>query len=230
MTRQPGTGVLIVWVDLDPDIEQEADRWYIAEHLPERVSEAGYLRACRYRAVSGTPAYMSVFEATTPDALASEGYRRITATISPLSARIRAGFRRCIRSTHCVKVSTGGAAGGSIVCARIDFADAQSRAAFLEWAQRGAAEWVRARDEVLAAHVLEPARQIRERMDSFRATGQHDEWADTVLLLECARLEEAERVALELQTQLLQAQGLAFRACSVSIYQPMVEFSRASRN
>lgn len=225
-----GTGVLIVWVDLDPGIEREADRWYITEHLPERVAEAGYLRARRYRAVSGSPAYMSIFEAATPDALASEGYRRITAEISPFSRRIRAAFRRCIRSTHRVVVSAGEATGGAILSARIDFADARSRAAFSDWARHSFAEWARSRDEALAIHALESARHVRERMDGFRATGQQDEWADAVLLVECARTEEAQSLGERIERDLRGTRDVAFHALAVSVYQPMVEFSRASRD
>jgi len=228
MGKLLGSGVLIVWVDLDPAVESLADRWYVTEHLPERISEAGYLRARRYRALAGGPAYMSVFEAATPDALASDGYRRITATISPLSQRIRAGFRRCIRSTHHRIASAGGASGGIILCVRLDFADSTQRSAFVQWAERSLATWVAAHGAILAAHALAPARDVRERMDSFRASGQQDEWADGVLLIELSRPQDAEGDLLRaLSPEALAAAGMHARTITTAVYQLMVEFSTA---
>lgn len=226
MSSPSSTGVLIVWVDLDPSVEAIADDWYVAEHLPERITEAGYRCARRYRALSGSPAYMSVFEASTPEALASEGYRRVTATISPLSQRIRTGFRRCIRSTHCMIAVAGTARGGLCLCVRLDFDDATERAHFEQWAATELASWVGSRTGVLAARALAPAHEVRRHMDSFRATGQQDEWADCVLLLELARMPEANAELFgALTPEAFQQRGARPQAATLSLYQLMVEFS-----
>ena len=66
MAKLLGDGVLIVWVDLKEEARAEADRWYVQEHLPERVAYAGYLRSRRFQAVRASPMYMAVFEASTP--------------------------------------------------------------------------------------------------------------------------------------------------------------------
>src|SRR5690349_1326671 len=120
----------MVWVDLDEAAQDEADRWYEQEHFPERITQSGYLRARRFRAVSGMPEHMGVLEAGTPEALAGEGYKRVTANINDRSRRMRKAFRRIIRSPHAVLRSFGTIDGAVMLCARVRFADDAQRATF----------------------------------------------------------------------------------------------------
>lgn len=214
-----------MWVDLDPELTDVADRWYENEHLPERVETAGYLGARRFRAVSGTPEFLSLFEAATPPALASDGYRRVTQTISPLSQRIRGGFRRCIRSTYVVHSSFGQASGGTLLCLRLGIPDPQQQRRFADWASADFADWARSRPAVLSGHALGPSREVRERMDSFRATGQSDEWVDAVLLLEFGRPEAAQSWLASTGRDDLLVQGVEAQQIDAGVYQFMVGFA-----
>ena len=112
MSQWNGTGGLLLWIDVDPALQREADAWYVAEHLPERVDIAHYRNARRYVAVEGAPRYLSIFEADTPDALASEGYLGLVRKISAQSQRIRAGFSTVVRNTFSVRASVGRGRGG----------------------------------------------------------------------------------------------------------------------
>lgn len=218
-----GRGALLIWVDLDEDIEAEADRWYEQEHFPERITESGYLRARRYRAISSSPGYLGVLEAETPDAMAGEGYRRVTAKINARSQKIRDAFRRIIRSPHAVLNSAGTIDGGVLVSARIGFAGDAQRAAFATWSEAGLHAWHRDHPEVLGVHALAGAPEIRRYMDSFRATGHDDEIADGVLLLEFGRGTDAERVAAELSVEGLRRMGIEAAESIVSTYQLMID-------
>ena len=43
-----GTGLLMVWADVPADKEEEFNRWYNEEHLPERMAIPGFLGGARY--------------------------------------------------------------------------------------------------------------------------------------------------------------------------------------
>jgi hypothetical protein len=61
----------MLWLDVSLE-GLRADGWYIDEHMPERIDVGGYLRAA-LRSAGWAPA-LTLFEAQTPAALASEGY------------------------------------------------------------------------------------------------------------------------------------------------------------
>jgi len=109
MSTLMGTGALLLWLDVAPELERETDAWYIDEHMPERIDFGGYLRARRYDAIEGAPRYLTLFEARTPSALASEGYLRLVRRISEQSQRIRAGFSNVVRNTFAVRQSPAAA-------------------------------------------------------------------------------------------------------------------------
>lgn len=76
MTRAlKGTGVLAIWNGIAPEHEAEFLRWHVGEHIPERLSVPGFLRARRYAARDAHPAFFNFYEVTSPDVLDSEPYR-----------------------------------------------------------------------------------------------------------------------------------------------------------
>jgi hypothetical protein len=62
MSALMGSGALMLWLDVAPELDRETDRWYVDEHLPERIDIGGYLRARRFVALEGKPAYLTLFE------------------------------------------------------------------------------------------------------------------------------------------------------------------------
>lgn len=223
MGRLSGRGALVVWIDLHRELEEEADRWYEQEHFPERITESGYLRARRFLALAGEPGYMGILEAETPEALASEGYKRVTQNINERSRRMRNAFRRIIRSPHTVLASTGTIDGAVMLCARIAFATDAERAAFARWGATEFAPWVKQFPQVLAGHALAAAPDVRKHMDSFRASGQQDESSDGVILLEFGRASEANAMAPRLGLEGLRGLGIRARESLVTTYQLMFD-------
>lgn len=223
MSKWQGTGALVLWIDIDPAVEREADAWYVDEHLPERVTVAGYRKARRYVALEGSPRYLSVFEADTPEALASEGYLRLVREISQQSHRIRAGFSNVIRNTFRVSSSYGRATGGVVGCIRLeptrltDLGEAEAKMA--ELVARLASEHC-----IVGAHWLIAAPEIRAQLDAVRAVGQQDAAASHVLVVEATQPEEVHA----LRGKLLSATDLAergWREAAFGIYRLLVEFS-----
>ena len=59
MVNKKGRGLLMVYSDVAPEHDDEYNRWYNEEHIPERLSIPGVLSAARYQAVQGGPKYLA---------------------------------------------------------------------------------------------------------------------------------------------------------------------------
>ncbi|HTE86801.1 MAG TPA: hypothetical protein VK821_18965 [Dehalococcoidia bacterium] len=79
--------VYVVAVDMEPDWEDEANRWYNDEHIPALLSVPGYIGARRYVAVEGEPKYLNWYEIDSMDTFRSEA--RHKAVDTPWTARVR---------------------------------------------------------------------------------------------------------------------------------------------
>src|SRR5512145_2508641 len=79
MTAKKGTGLLMVWADVPAEKEDEFNRWYNEEHLPERLAIPGFLSAARYEAIKGGPKHLAVYELESSAVLDSDAYRRVQA-------------------------------------------------------------------------------------------------------------------------------------------------------
>ena len=67
MVSKKGRGLLMVYTDVAPEHENEFNRWYNEEHIPERLSIPGVLNAARYTAVRGGPKYLACYELSEPE-------------------------------------------------------------------------------------------------------------------------------------------------------------------
>ncbi len=174
-----GKGVLMLWLDVTPELRAETDTWYAVEHLPDRVGPGGYLCARRYRAVQASPEYLTFFVAETPADLASPGYLGLVQRISPQSHRIRAGFRDVARNTFLVVAGHSLGVGGVVLALRSRGGALAPLVAELAQAQG-----------VVAVHALQAAPEIRARMDAVRVTGLADAPTGDVLLVEALQAED----------------------------------------
>ena len=69
-----GNSALAIWLTLDPAGEEDFNNWYPRQHLPERLSVAGFLRGRRYRAAGGAPPYFTLYELADARVLSSPAY------------------------------------------------------------------------------------------------------------------------------------------------------------
>ena len=76
MAGKKGRGLLMVYNDVGPEHEDEFNRWYNEEHIPERLSIPGVLNAARYTAVQGSPKYLACYELTEPETWHSDAWQR----------------------------------------------------------------------------------------------------------------------------------------------------------
>jgi hypothetical protein len=223
MSALRGTGAMMLWLDVAPELDRETDDWYVDEHLPERIDTGGYERARRYSALAGGPTYLTLFEAQSPGALASDGYLRLVGRISQQSQRIRAGFSNVARNTFAVRQTCGRGIGAIIASLRLtprDAARGEMAAATLD---RQVPQLLRRRG-VVGVHWLQAAPAVRARMDAVRAVGQSDASADYVLLIEATRASEAQAIRRDtLSTAALEQSGWAEQG--FGIYTLMYEVS-----
>jgi hypothetical protein len=223
MSALLGSGALVLWLDVAPELDRETDGWYIDEHMPERIDIGGYLRARRYVALEGTPAYLTLFEAQTPAALASEGYLRLVGRISAQSQRIRNGFSNVVRNTFAVRQSLGRGIGTIVASLRLTPGDPTRAAAAAQALDVQVSRLLR-RHGVVGVHWLQAAPEVRAQMDRVRVTGRSDAGADYVLLIEATRVADLQAVRVDaLSTATLEQSGWIEQA--FGIYSLMYEVS-----
>ena len=97
MAKTRGTGLLMVWTDVDPEFEAEFNRWYDEEHLPRLLEVPGFLSAGRYVAVKGAPKYLAMYELEDHNVLRSTAYLD-TVKYQPSPQRSRIGTSRIGRN------------------------------------------------------------------------------------------------------------------------------------
>jgi hypothetical protein len=81
-----GSGILLVYVDIDARHDQEFNTWYTTEHLPELLAVPGILAAARYVAVKGGPKYLAFYELEDIDVLHTPAFT--TRPRTPWGARM----------------------------------------------------------------------------------------------------------------------------------------------
>lgn len=83
-----GTGLLMVWADVPAAQEDEFNRWYNDEHLPERMAIPGFLGGARYEAVKGGPKHLACYELDSVAVLDSPAYKHVQANPTPWTKRV----------------------------------------------------------------------------------------------------------------------------------------------
>ena len=75
MPNKKGSALLMVWVEVPAEIEDEFNKWYNEEHIGERLSIPGFLSAARYESDSpGAPKHLAMYEVENIDVMTSEAY------------------------------------------------------------------------------------------------------------------------------------------------------------
>src|SRR5687767_3367882 len=102
MSEARAKTLFIVMLDLPKDYEDAANRWFDGDHVPQRLSCAGFSSCERFQLTDIEPPgwspqqrgckYLNIYGVESPEVLDSEAYRlqgtssRNSATASPLEA------------------------------------------------------------------------------------------------------------------------------------------------
>ena len=74
MAKTRGTGLLMLWTDVDAEHEAEFNRWYDEEHIKRLLQVPGFLSAGRYVALRGGPKYLAMYELEDHNVLRSAAF------------------------------------------------------------------------------------------------------------------------------------------------------------
>jgi hypothetical protein len=107
-----GDGLLAVWARVRPEDEDELNRWYAAEHLPERLEVPGFLGVRRYLDPAART-YLALYELDSPEVLASPDYHRRATEPTDWTRRVLGSFRWSRRRAYRLDASRGAGLGGS---------------------------------------------------------------------------------------------------------------------
>lgn len=106
------TGILLVLNDIAAATENEFNRWYQQQHIPERLGVPGFRTARRYRALGSGPVYMAVYECDSVGVLGSKAYLERLAHPTEWTRKIMPGFRNMLRSACRQTWTQGSGIGG----------------------------------------------------------------------------------------------------------------------
>lgn len=89
---------LALWNGFDPARDAEYNDWHAREHVPERLTVPGMLRASRYQAVDDAIyPYFTLYEMASIDVLASPQYQALLRHPTDWTRRMRSSFGELLR-------------------------------------------------------------------------------------------------------------------------------------
>lgn len=95
------------WANVAAEHQPAYQRWHNAEHIPERLGIAGFVRGFRYRSVQDDTRFLMYYETEGPEVLTSEAY--LSALNRP-TGRTRAAlkwFRSPMRNVYALSATWG---------------------------------------------------------------------------------------------------------------------------
>jgi len=105
---EPRPAVLVVLTDVDPENEDELNRWYAEEHIPQRLGFPGFVRARRFTLAEGLDwpgarwqetapgrKYLTIYELEDVSAMNSQEYIAAYDDLTPWSKRVNPSMRNC---------------------------------------------------------------------------------------------------------------------------------------
>jgi hypothetical protein len=204
-----GKGALVIWHDIAAGCESDYHEWHSKEHMLERVGVPGFHRGHRYRALSGSPRYLNLYEVEELATLTSQPYLDRLNHPTPWSQRTMGYFRDNNRTLCRVVASYGNGICADLLTIQIAAAPGQG-----ERLGRWLADAMPAlieRPGVLGAHYLEGDEAAsRTETEEKRLRSGSDAIADRVVLVggyDTDALQEVRRTVLA--PEALVAQGAA---------------------
>ncbi|HCL26469.1 MAG TPA: hypothetical protein DHW65_09020 [Dehalococcoidia bacterium] len=88
MVKKKGSGLLMVFTNVDTEYDADFNAWYLQEHIPERLSAPGFLDAGLYQAVKGGPRYLAVYELESPAAMETTEYKHMSENPTEWTKRV----------------------------------------------------------------------------------------------------------------------------------------------
>ena len=107
MQKYDAKAVLTVWTDAKTNAEADFNEWYNRQHVNERCDVPGFLSGRRYRAISGRPRYMALYDTVGSDILSSAPYRKALNNPTDWTHKVMPGFKGLVRAILDVEFRIG---------------------------------------------------------------------------------------------------------------------------
>jgi hypothetical protein len=188
-------GILAIWNDCAPEGYDHFERWYIREHLQERVGVPGFRFGRRYEAVAGADRrFFAFYEVESPDVLWSKAYVDRLEAPTPWTLEAMKAFRNMVRTVCDLRFAAGDLIGSHAVVLRADDGMALKPEA-AKLVESLAAERGIARVQLWTAATKQTPTDTAE----MKSRGK-DQLTAGALVVECLRRADAERIAAALAT------------------------------
>jgi len=101
-SQRIGGTILVVMMEIDPEHEEEFNRWYNEEHLPERLEIPGYISARRFKLEEGEGVlkYICIWELEEGSPLKSPEYKAQQLRPSELRDRVHTYIKQRARGLY----------------------------------------------------------------------------------------------------------------------------------
>lgn len=187
-----GSGVLAVWNDVAPEAEREFNDWYLREHLLERLSLPGFLRARRWWNPERSPRYFTFYETSEVSTLHSREYVARLENPTAWTRRIMPAFRSTSRSA-CSVLARIRSGDGSVAGVLRLAPDERDAARLSEWLAREALPRMASLRGVMAVQLWASDRATTgtSRLEATLRPGA-DAVIDWAVVIEATRGDEAE--------------------------------------
>ena len=103
-----GRAALAMWWDVPCEARDELEHWHAFEHVPERLSIDGFLRASRWTDASGGDGFFVMYELSAHDVLTSQAYLARLNAPTPWSIKMMPFHRNMVRA-QCRVIHSHGA-------------------------------------------------------------------------------------------------------------------------
>jgi len=223
MTARPG--ILAVWNDRNPQIEDFYEQWYVHQHLPERVALAGWRFGRRYEALSTEqlPRFFTYYETASVASMFSAEYVARLNAPTPETIEIMHNWSNMTRTSCELAYQQGNLFGAFACVAR--FVGSQCESTLVRVAAQALATGSRAATlpsaQVVAAQCW--INQSAHRLDTAEAEvrGTQDKEISAGIVIDCMRESDALTTANWLSGALANA---GVQADAITVYRFLCEY------
>ena len=187
MSNADACGILAIWNDCEPAMRADYERWYMRQHLPERIGVPGFRYGRRYEAVEAQREFFTFYEVDDPAVLTSVAYLERLDNPTEWTERIMPHFKNAVR-TVCRRVAAVGIhMGGHVVTARFSAPPEAAIGGVVVQLSDGLLPRLAEDTDVCAAQIwAAEAAQTRENTRETALRGP-DAQVDAALIVEFAR-------------------------------------------
>lgn len=186
------SGILAVWNDFPAGLDAFYERWYMGEHLLERVAVPGFRWGRRYEAIAADRRYLTFYEVDGPEVLDSPAYIERLENPTPATMEVMGQWTGMIRALCTVESRAGRHDGAFALSCRLApgaHGAPDAKALYERWAHMPGL----CRVQVWRSVTGEPSQTVEARR-----RGVPDETVGRALVVEVAREDDLRAIAADI--------------------------------